>query len=67
MMKYKIKIIAMILLIFSNVFPQEKYQVKIGSKKFTESVIIGEIATGLGRKVNKNVKHLKELGGTRVL
>ncbi len=66
-MGYKFKIFAVILLVFCSVFPQERYPVKIGSKKFTESVIIGEIATGLGKKVDKNVEHLEELGGTRVL
>lgn len=63
----KIKIFVMALLTFSSAFAQENYQVKIGSKKFTESIILGEIAKDLGKKVNPNVKHLKELGGTRVL
>ena len=62
-----IKIFVLTLLIFSSVFAQESYHVKIGSKKFTESVILGEIATDLGKKVNSNIEHLKELGGTRVL
>ena len=61
------KILAMLLLSFCSTFAQENYQVKIGSKKFTESVIIGEVAKDLGKKVNNNVEHLKELGGTRVL
>ena len=42
-------------------------KLKIGSKKFTESVIIGEITTQLAKIKNPNVIHLKELGGTRVL
>ncbi|HSD62711.1 MAG TPA: glycine betaine ABC transporter substrate-binding protein [Ignavibacteriaceae bacterium] len=45
----------------------ENYPVKIGSKKFTESVILGEIAYQLARTVNTNVVHKKEIGGTRVL
>ena len=39
----------------------------IGSKKFTESVILGEIASGLISTVHQPVLHLRELGGTRVL
>lgn len=51
-----------------SVFPQQKnHELKIGSKKFTENVILGEIATQLASLKNSNVKYLKELGGTRVL
>ena len=41
--------------------------IKIGSKTFTENVLLGEIAAQLARTENKNVKYLKELGGTVVL
>jgi osmoprotectant transport system permease protein len=41
--------------------------VVIGSKKFTESVILGEIATQMARAGGVNVEQKKELGGTRVL
>jgi len=40
---------------------------KIGSKKFTESVILGEILSQLARSSGTEVEHLKEIGGTRVL
>jgi osmoprotectant transport system permease protein len=39
----------------------------IGSKKFTESVILGEIACDLARNSGAPARHLKELGGTRIL
>ncbi|MEJ2635575.1 MAG: glycine betaine ABC transporter substrate-binding protein [Calditrichia bacterium] len=42
-------------------------EVKIGSKKFTESVTLAEIAAQLAGKVDPHVKHLRALGGTRVL
>jgi osmoprotectant transport system permease protein len=42
-------------------------EVRIGSKKFTESVILGEILTHLTRSAGVNVTHRRELGGTRVL
>jgi osmoprotectant transport system permease protein len=49
---------------FSN---QDSTTIKIGSKKFTESVILGSLATQLVRDIYPKVEHLKELGGTRIL
>ncbi len=42
-------------------------EVKVGSKKFTESVILGELITYLARSAGADVVHRRELGGTRVL
>jgi osmoprotectant transport system permease protein len=42
-------------------------QVAIGSKKFTESVLLGEIAARLVRDAGVEAVHRRELGGTRVL
>ncbi len=39
----------------------------VGSKNFTESVILGEIATGLARQAGLDVGHRRQLGGTRIL
>jgi len=39
----------------------------IGSKAFTESVILGEIATQLTEEAGFNAQHRRQLGGTRVL
>jgi len=39
----------------------------IGSKAFTESVILGEIAAQLTREAGYEVQHRRQLGGTRVL
>ena len=41
--------------------------VRIGSKKFTESVILGEMAAQLVAQCGARVEHRRELGGTRVL
>lgn len=41
--------------------------VRVGSKKFTESVILGEILTQLVRGSGVTVTHLEELGGTRIV
>ncbi len=42
-------------------------EIKIGSKKFTESVILGEIVAHLIKSTGEQPIHLQELGGTRVL
>ena len=42
-------------------------EIKIGSKKFTESVILGEIMTHLIKSTGEQPIYLRELGGTRVL
>jgi osmoprotectant transport system permease protein len=42
-------------------------QVTVGSKKFTESVILGELATQLARSAGAEAEHRSELGGTRIL
>ena len=41
--------------------------VTVGSKKFTESVVLGEILTHLARDAGYTAKHRRDLGGTRVL
>ena len=41
--------------------------VVIGSKNFTEAVILGEIGAGLARKAGVPVEHQRQLGGTRIL
>ncbi len=41
--------------------------VLIGSKSFTESVVLGEIAAGLLRSQGLPVEHRREIGGTRLL
>ncbi len=42
-------------------------EIRVGSKKFTESVILGEIASGLLQDDGASVIHQRELGGTRIL
>jgi osmoprotectant transport system permease protein len=42
-------------------------EVVVGSKVFTESVILGELATQLIRDAGYKAAHRRELGGTRVL
>lgn len=42
-------------------------EVVIGSKKFTESVILGEVLAGLVADVRLPVRHRQALGGTRIV
>lgn len=41
--------------------------VAVGSKNFTEGVLLGEIATQAGRDAGIEVHHRRQLGGTRIL
>ncbi len=49
------------------VMPAGGQTVAVGSKKFTESVVLGDIVAHLARAAGADVRHRRELGGTRVL
>lgn len=42
-------------------------KITIGSKTFTESVVLGEILAGLARHAGHETEHRRQLGGTRIL
>ena len=42
-------------------------EVRVGSKKFTESVVLGEIVTQMVRSTGAHAEHRAQLGGTQVL
>ncbi|HKB07288.1 MAG TPA: glycine betaine ABC transporter substrate-binding protein [Candidatus Polarisedimenticolia bacterium] len=42
-------------------------EVRVGSKKFTESVVLGEIVTQVLRSTGTRAEHRAQLGGTQVL
>lgn len=46
---------------------QQPAAVVIGSKKFTESVILGEIAGQIAAGMGLRAEHRREIGGTRIL
>jgi osmoprotectant transport system permease protein len=46
---------------------QQGREIRVGSKKFTESVVLGEMATHLLRDRGFTARHQRELGGTRLL
>lgn len=58
-------LLTMLLLSFTSVAAQPV--VEVGSKKFTESVILAEAATALVRQAGFEAEHQRELGGTRFL
>ena len=54
-----------ILLALALVADDTQPAVRVGSKVFTESVILGEIARDLIHEAGIPVQHRRELGGTR--
>ncbi len=61
--------ILLIILVILAVMPLS-YQapgIKIGSKKFTESVVLGELISGLAREAQNQPLHYRELGGSRLV
>lgn len=58
-------VLCMCILLIQRLYANDK--IKIGSKKFTESVILGEIVSQLIESNGQSVNHRKSLGGTRVL
>ncbi|HEY4262559.1 MAG TPA: glycine betaine ABC transporter substrate-binding protein [Schlesneria sp.] len=59
--------IVVCVVVFSLVKTVKADKVQIGSKAFTESVILGELATQLGASAGVTTVHQSQLGGTRVL
>ncbi len=51
----------------SSAYAQEDRLIRVGSKSFTESVILGEILTQLVQSAGIEAEHRKDLGGTPVL
>lgn len=64
----KISLISLIIL-YASCTPSDIVQkeIKVGSKKFTESVILGEIISQLAASEGAEIEYKKELGGTRIL
>ncbi|MFT5059639.1 MAG: osmoprotectant transport system permease protein [Planctomycetota bacterium] len=60
----KIALLPLLLLLSGFVQAQD---VRVGSKKFTESVVLGELAVALAQDVGASAVHKSDLGGTRVL
>ncbi len=59
--------LAVVLLTTWSASAEGPASVTVGSKKFTENVILGEIAVHLARDEGLTAVHTRELGGTRIL
>jgi osmoprotectant transport system permease protein len=53
--------------LFSTAALAQSPPLRVGSKKFTESVVLGEIIAQLARSTGAPAEHLQEMGGTRIL
>ena len=68
MIPLKPALVAVALLVVALVpFSCRPHEIKIGSKKFTESVILGEMLSERARSLNRPTRHYQELGGTRLV
>lgn len=66
-MKRPITLLTAIAVVAAFAAPAGAAPVQIGSKKFTESVLLGEMLRQLVAASGHAVRHRRELGGTRVL
>ena len=66
MVRLVLIVVAALLLAFVP-FSSENASIKVGSKKFTESVILGEMVKLLAGDVGVSVAHYQQLGGTQVV
>ena len=57
----------LILLATAAAHAQDAPRVTVGSKVFTEGVVLGEIATQTARAAGADATHRREIGGTRVV
>ncbi|MEZ5942343.1 MAG: glycine betaine ABC transporter substrate-binding protein [Planctomycetaceae bacterium] len=60
-------IIALLLLLAFIPFSFQPEGIRVGSKKFTESVILGECLKQLAEDANQPAIHYRELGGTKLV
>ncbi|HEX9808752.1 MAG TPA: glycine betaine ABC transporter substrate-binding protein, partial [Alphaproteobacteria bacterium] len=58
-------VLAVLFLLAALPVRAEGPEIRIGSKKFTESVILGEMARILATEAGARAVHRRELGGTR--
>ena len=64
---YKWVMLAVVLLVAGLIPLPRRAQVRIGSKKFTESVILGETLRLLAANDGLDAVHYREFGGTRIV
>lgn len=65
-MRYAVVLVLLIVLMVTP-FSCESPDVRLASKAFTESVILGEVLAHLARSDGKNAVHFRQLGGTTLV
>jgi osmoprotectant transport system permease protein len=58
---------SLLLVVLLGCHSTEAPTLRVGSKVFTESVILGELATQLAQNTGADVGHRRELGGTQIV
>jgi osmoprotectant transport system permease protein len=66
MIRYATIVVVLLLVAFVP-FSIQSSGLKVGSKKFTESVILGEVLTHVSRDAGLPATHYQELGGTKLV
>ncbi|MEM1450022.1 MAG: glycine betaine ABC transporter substrate-binding protein [Planctomycetota bacterium] len=67
-MSARLWIVGAAALVFAFVpLTSEREGPRVGSKKFTESVVLGDVLAGLALDADVDALHARELGGTRIL
>jgi osmoprotectant transport system permease protein len=65
---FKLIAVTLVLLIAGLApLPRRSVELRVGSKKFTESVILGEMMRLLAEEAGLKVAHYREFGGTRIV
>ncbi len=67
MMRRNILILVIACFISTSLFAASETTIKVGSKKFTESVILGEMAKVMAVISGIDAEHMAQLGGSRLL
>ena len=67
MLYMHIAVAVLVLCSISTVVLAQTPLLKVGSKKFTESVVLGEVIAQLAQSAGAQSEHLQEMGGTRIL
>lgn len=65
--RWRVRIVLALLGLLAGTALAAPPTVVVGSKNFTEAVVLGEIAAGAGRQAGVEVEHRRQLGGTRIL
>ena len=66
-MRRGLALLAALLVLAFTPLSCERHSVRVGSKSFTESVILGELAKTLAQSTDVNALHYQQIGGTQLV